>query len=1279
MMEFRVLGPLEVTVGRLPVPIGRGKQRAILALLILNAGRMVSSERLIDEIWGERPPATGPKALHVYVSRLRKALGPGVIVTRPPGYQLAIEAEQVDARRFEDLLQAGRDALGRGEAMAAAETLRAALELWRGPVLADVAYEPFAQSEIMRLEALFLAAVEERIEADLALGCHPELVGELEGLVAEHPLRERLRGQLMLALYRSGRQAEALDAYQAARRALVDELGIEPSAPLKELERGILNQDAALDPPLMAPGTAADDSPTPEPKVHAEERKLVTIFFAEFETQLDGEPDPERMRAFFDRVRTVAVEELETAGGTVERSVAEELLVTFGAPTAQEDHVERALHAALAAQRRIRDVLHAAPGLRIGIESGEVLVRAAGTGEASLAGQPVVSAVRLARRAAPGEVVVGERAAQAAGASFEMRDRDGSYVLLEELAPARRRGVPALGRTFVGRQPEVDLLVATHDRVIGASEPHLVTIVGEAGIGKTSLVRALREQLPPTLHWHLGRCPAYGRGITYRPLADILRHRLGLMESDPPEVVQSRLSGREILGLTLGLESAEKLHPWEARERLREAWVDLLEDFAREGPAAVVVEDLHWADDALLELLEQATAEVGGPLLLIATARPELLGQRPGWGAGRRNASRLWLEPLPSADASRMLEQLAGDLPGAVRAHVLERAEGNPFFVEEVLDSLMDYGVLRREGGGWRATDLPPTLQVADSVQAVIEARIDLLPSPEKAALQAASVIGRTFWEGPVRALSGASEADFRLLDEREFARRRPKSTLGGEREYVFKHALTREVTYGTLPLARRVCLHAGFAEWLERAGRGRDDHAPLIAHHYAQAAEPEHADLAWQHDSERAAAVRSKAVGWLRRAGELAVTRFEIDAALALLEHAHALASDDSTRAQLLQATADAYRARFDMEDFRSALEDALALGPTPQTAAEIYAELAFQGGQAYKWRQPPARELVETWVERTLELSDAEEPRAKALSGRVLRDPASGQAAADEVLALAKRVGDPTLIGRAYETQFNVATAAGAFDEALKWADREIALAPKIADPDQRGSQYLHPTFGYLRVGRVATARRLAEEYDATCGRLTSHHEVHAVSWRLLVEVLAGRFDDARALTRRAEEAAAANEETPCQFNWRSLLMAALACAHAGEDREARRLEEVAAEAMSVNGPLSREPALLRLALLRADSEAVERLLAEDPGADFFDVDYEAARLDALASLGERQAVEREAPPVLQRGGYGEPFALRALGMVREDRALLDQATARFEALGLAWRANERAQWPS
>lgn len=246
-MEFQILGPLEATEQGRPLPLGAHKQRALLALLLLRRGEVVSADRLIDELWGEQPPRTATKSLQVHVSHLRKALGDGVLETRGRGYVLQVDREQVDVERFERLLEEGREALAVGEARSAAEILRQALALWRGPALADIAYEPFAQTEIARLEELRLAALEERIEADLALGRHAELVPELEALVREHPLRERLRAQLMVALYRSGRQAEALDAYRQARSALIDELGLEPSRELQELERSILTQDPQLD------------------------------------------------------------------------------------------------------------------------------------------------------------------------------------------------------------------------------------------------------------------------------------------------------------------------------------------------------------------------------------------------------------------------------------------------------------------------------------------------------------------------------------------------------------------------------------------------------------------------------------------------------------------------------------------------------------------------------------------------------------------------------------------------------------------------------------------------------------------------------------------------------------------------------------------------------------------------------------------------------------------------------------------------------------------------
>jgi DNA-binding SARP family transcriptional activator len=264
-MDFRILGPLEVVSEHDgPVALGGVKQRSLLAVLLLQANELVSSDRLIDRLWGATPPVTAAKSVQVYVSRLRKVLGEGRLATHGRGYVLRVEPSELDLARFERLAGEAR----RTTPEAAARKLREALSLWRGPALADLAYEPFAQPEIARLEELRVAALEQRIDADLALGRHAELVGELEALIARHPLREGLRGQLMLALYRSARQAEALDAYRAARRELSEELGLEPSERLSLLEQAILRHDPALDLPDRAPREAPPpDRPPPAGRV----------------------------------------------------------------------------------------------------------------------------------------------------------------------------------------------------------------------------------------------------------------------------------------------------------------------------------------------------------------------------------------------------------------------------------------------------------------------------------------------------------------------------------------------------------------------------------------------------------------------------------------------------------------------------------------------------------------------------------------------------------------------------------------------------------------------------------------------------------------------------------------------------------------------------------------------------------------------------------------------------------------------------------------------------
>src|ERR687883_1976020 len=258
-MQFRILGPLEVDDDGRPIALGGPKQRALLGVLLLHANESISSERLVDELWGDRPPARAHKLVQGYVSGLRKLLGPARVVTRSPGYLARVEDGELDALEFDRLVTEARAA---EEPPLRAERLRQALELWRGSALADLRLESFGAREAERLNELRLAALYERIEVDLALGRHAELVGELEALVAEHPLQELLRGRLMLALYRSGRQAEALDVYRAIRRLLAEELGLEPSQELQRLERLVLTQDEELDlPRLQTPAEAA--TPTP--------------------------------------------------------------------------------------------------------------------------------------------------------------------------------------------------------------------------------------------------------------------------------------------------------------------------------------------------------------------------------------------------------------------------------------------------------------------------------------------------------------------------------------------------------------------------------------------------------------------------------------------------------------------------------------------------------------------------------------------------------------------------------------------------------------------------------------------------------------------------------------------------------------------------------------------------------------------------------------------------------------------------------------------------------
>jgi class 3 adenylate cyclase len=1018
------------------------------------------------------------------------------------------------------------------------------------------------------------------------------------------------------------------------------------------------------------------------------ERKLATVVFADLvgSTELGGSLDPERTRAMLERFYDAMGTEIDAAGGTIEKFAGDAVMAVFGAPASLEDHAERALHGALAMQRRLHELFGETLALRIGVNTGEVVVGKAREGSSFVTGDPVNVAARLEQAAEPGEVLVGERTVASARGAFEFGEPrtieakgkpEGVECrrLVRALSLMRPRGVGGLRRAFVGRDEEMELLERAYAEVENRRQPQLVTILGDAGVGKTRIVREFWERLggrsPETVR-RTGRCLSYGQGITYWPLAEVLKEHLGILESDPPSVVLERLTPREILGLTLGLDVAHGLHPLAARDRFQDAWVEFLEEIVAERPTVVLIEDVHWGEEQLLDLLERLVRDTRGPLLLIATARPEFLEQRPGWGA-RVHGTTVELEALSSEDAVRMLDELlGGTLPLGLREVVVQRAEGNPFFVEELLGTLIDRQLLERQNGSWRLAELPSDFVVPDTVQAVVAARIDLLDPDEKQALQAASVIGRIFWAEPVYELVREAEPDLRILEERDLIRRRAGSSIAGDREYAIKHALTREVAYASLPKARRARLHAAFARWLERTGEGRDEDAPLLAHHYVEAVRPEDSDLAWGDAESELAELRVRALAWLRRAAELAIGRFEIDDGLALLHGALDLERDEVERAALWREVGRANVFKFDGEAFWIAMQNSLE-GSDRATAADTYSQLAFHTAtRAAMWKQRPDRELIAGWIERALELSEPETPaRARALIARTYFDPERFGAAAQEASELADRIDDMELRSWAWDARATAAYSQGDYQEAFDWVQRRFEIVPTVTDPDHIALIYLFGLPAFLATGRFEEARRIAKTHDEVTSNLTPHHRMHAVMLLVDVEGEAGCWDAVCNLASRAERAVAANIATPCSSNASALLICALANVHLGNEQEARRLER-SAEDLGMEGYSHLfDPRYVEMAITRGDLVEVERKLREWSPGGFGDIEGLVARLNALVALERRADIEKEAPAFLKPGTYLEPFALRALGYARGDDGLIHQATERFDAMGLAWHA--------
>jgi len=656
----------------------------------------------------------------------------------------------------------------------------------------------------------------------------------------------------------------------------------------------------------------------------AEERKTVSILFVDLVgfTARSDDADPEdvraTLRAYHDRLRT----EIERFGGTVEKFIGDAVMAVFGAPVAHEDDAERAVRAALRITEAIEELNAERPGLdlsvRGAVNTGEAVVALGARperGEGFVTGDVVNVASRLQGVAPVGGVVVGELTHRATRGPIEYAELEPvevkgkeSRVPIWRVVRARSRfGVDVEAGTstpLIGREPELALLEQLYRRVAGEQAVQLVTLSGEPGVGKSRLVREFRRFIddePDLIVWRQGRCLPYGEGITYWALGEIVKAQAGVAENDAPDEAARKLA--EAVDLVVG-EASERdwirarLEPLvglggEAtdREESFAAWRGFLEAIASQGPVVLVIEDLHWADPALLAFVEHlADWATGVPLLIVGTARPELYERHPGWGGGTRNHTSIALSPLSPEDTARLIGALLDQavLPSETQSALMSRAGGNPLYAEEFVRMLIDRGVLVRRGAAWELTAGEDGIPVPESVQSLIAARLDTLNSERKALLQDAAVIGKVFWAGAVAEMGGLDPPAVRdglhELARKELLRPARRPSIEGETEYAFWHLLIRDVAYGQIPRAARAAKHVAAAGWIERiAGERIEDSAELLVHHYEQAI-----DLARSAGGD-VTDLEAKLVPLLILAGERAL-RLDTAKAFALFDRALAL-----------------------------------------------------------------------------------------------------------------------------------------------------------------------------------------------------------------------------------------------------------------------------------------------------------------------------------------------------------------------------------------------------
>ena len=888
-----------------------GRQgRLLFAYLVAEQGRPVPREELADALWGEAPPATSDKALTVLASKLRAVLteagidGGKALTSAFGAYRLTLpEGTWVDVMAAGDALRTAEAALAADD-FAGAKTLAEEAASLTRPSFLPGEEGAWVDRKRRELADILWRALNCLAEASLHSGDAAEAATWAEETIALEPYRETGYRQLMAAHAAAGNRAEALRVYERCRQLLATELGAYPSPETESIYRELLEQPASgrTREPIVseAPGRAEavrpEDPEAGEPDAAVametptsrEERKIVTVLFADLVefTATAERLDPEDVRAFLMPFYAHIRSELERFGGRVEKFIGDAVMALFGASEAHEDDPERAVRAALA----IRDWLTEERGpqqVRIAVATGEAHVTLgarASDGEPVAVGDVVNTAARLQAAAPVNGVLVGEQTFRATRHAIEYREAEpvaakGKREPQTVWEAVRALSAPGVDLSrhlspFIGRERE---LAALHERLLWAASqrsPQLVTILGVPGMGKTRLLSELQRAAAPTdepVTWRQGRSLAYGDGISFWALREIVMAEAGILERDSAETVERKLANAveqilddageaerivAALGVLLGLGGSES-GAADRRAEAFAAWRDFVEALAIRRPLVLAFEDLHWADEGLLDFIDELVDRVSGaPLLVVATARPEVLRRRPGWAGGKPNAVTISLPPLSDSDTARLIATLLEQPVGYAedQDELIARVGGNPLYAEQFCRMLLERGDLG---------ELPET------VQGIIAARLDALAHEQKQLLQDAAVVGKVFWTGALEAIGGVSRGrlDELLysLERSEFVQRTPRSSVAGDVEYAFRHVLLRDVAYGQIPRGDRAERHRRTAEWFESLGRP-EDHAELLAHHHLAALE--YAGAA----GEDTATLVEPATEALHRAGQAAI-----------------------------------------------------------------------------------------------------------------------------------------------------------------------------------------------------------------------------------------------------------------------------------------------------------------------------------------------------------------------------------------------------------------------